>query len=322
MKTFKAHDYLTASERKALMQKSNWKATYQILYIWIWISLSFLLVWWMPNVLTVIIALFILGGQQLGCSILMHDASHYSMFKNKKVNDFVGKWLGAYLLWNNMLRYRPYHLEHHLHTGHPEDPDLGLTAGYPATQRSMLRKFVRDLTGLTGIKTQVIGNMATHLGLIEYSLGGGKVRKIDQSNRSVSEVLKMAFDNLQGPIIANGILFTILWLFGAPWLYLLWIAALLTTFNFSLRVRSMAEHSMVEDTLDPKKNTRTTYANWLEQLLFAPLNVNYHLEHHLLMAVPSYHLPRMHRLLLERGFYEEANLEKGYWRIIKMAIKN
>lgn len=321
MNSFKANNYLTKEERKQLLQKNDWKATYQILYIGCWISVAFALVWWMPNILTVIIALFILGGQQLACSILMHDASHFSMFKNKKVNDFVGKWFGAYLIWNNMLRYRPYHLEHHLHTGHPEDPDLGLTVGYPTTQRSMVRKFVRDLTGLTGIKTQVIGNFATHLGLIEYNLGGGKVRRIDQSGRTFSEVSKMAFENLHGPIIANGILFAILSILASPWLYLLWIGALLTTYNFSLRVRSMAEHSMVEDTLDNMKNTRTTYASWLEQMLFAPLNVNYHLEHHLLMSVPSYNLPAMHKILLERGFYEKGTLEKGYWRIIKMAMK-
>ena len=78
---------------------------------------------------------------------------------------------------------------------------------------------------------------------------------------------------------------------------------------------------MTDDVHDPLRNTRTTYANWLEKLLFAPNNVNYHLEHHLMMGVPSYNLPKMHHLLKDKGFYKNALLEKGYWNIIKQAMK-
>lgn len=320
MRPLRANDYLTKEERQRLIKKDNWKAGWQVVETWGWIAAMFLLVGLFPNVLTIIVALFVLGGKQLGCSIIMHDTSHYALFTNRKVNDFVGKWLGSYPIWSDMLRYRPYHLEHHVHTGTEKDPDLGLTVGYPTTKNSMKRKFFRDLTGMTGVKTQLFGNLATHLGLIEYSLGGGKPKKIDQKGRTFSEFMKTAYTNLHGPVISNLVLFAILWLVGAPWLYLLWVGALLTTFNFSIRVRSIAEHSMVENPLDPIRNTRTTYAaNWLEKLLFAPNNVNYHLEHHLLMSVPSYNLPEMHRLLLERGFYEKGLLEKGYWRIIKQA---
>ena len=83
----------------------------------------------------------------------------------------------------------------------------------------------------------------------------------------------------------------------------------------------MAEHSMVEDSTDPLRNTRTTYANWLERLLFAPYYVNYHLEHHMMMGVPSYNLPKMHKLIKERGFYEIGLLEKNYWRIVRKATQ-
>ncbi len=39
--------------------------------------------------------------------------------------------------------------------------------------------------------------------------------------------------------------------------------------------------------------------------------MNYHLEHHLLMTVPHYQLPRMHRLLAERGVLARACVERG-----------
>jgi fatty acid desaturase len=48
--------------------------------------------------------------------------------------------------------------------------------------------------------------------------------------------------------------------------------------------------------------------------------VNYHLEHHLLMTVPHYHLPRMHALLRGRGVLEAALIaEGGYREVLRRA---
>ena len=93
---------------------------------------------------------------------------------------------------------------------------------------------------------------------------------------------------------------------GHPWLYLLWAGAWLTTNTLVTRIRSIAEHAMIPEPTDPLRNTRTTLASWWERLLLAPNRVNYHLEHHLLMTVPLYKLPRLHRLLDERGLLDGA----------------
>jgi len=82
----------------------------------------------------------------------------------------------------------------------------------------------------------------------------------------------------------------------------------------------MAEHSMVQDRTNPHQNTRTTYANFLERILFAPHHVNYHAEHHLCMGAPSYNLPAMHKILLEKGYYKYGTMEPNYSSIIKRAI--
>lgn len=320
MEKLLASDYLTREERKMLMQKNDFKGAVEVMGNWLWIVAVFVLVYFYPNVWTILIALFVLGGKQLACAILMHDASHHALFSSPKMNDFVGKWLGSYPIFQDMLKYRPYHYRHHAVTGTEEDPDLWLTRGYPTSRASMFRKFARDLSGITGIKTH-IGLLMIHLEYLQYDKGGN-LHRVSQKNRTWGDFFRTAVQNLGGMMVSNFILFGICWLVGAPYLYLLWIVAMLTTFQFSLRVRSMAEHSMVENSKDPIRNTRTTYANWLERLLFAPYHVNYHLEHHMLMAVPSYNLPKMHELLKERGFYDKGLLEKGYWRILKMAIKN
>lgn len=313
------HEYLTKEEIKQLHEKSNWKGFLEVASVWTWIAFAFTLVGFFPNVFTVIIALFIIGGKQLGCAIIMHDASHYSLFKTRKLNDIIGNIFGAYPIFNNVEQYRPYHFQHHIATGTTDDPDINLVKGYPAKLAGILRKMTRDLLGLTGIKAD-LGLLAMHTGFIKYNLGN-LVEKIPQENRPWKVILRNGYYNLRGPILVNLSLFLILLALGKPLLYLLWIGANLTTFNFSLRIRSIAEHSVVEDTNDPYKNTRTTYANFVERILFAPLHVNYHLEHHFLQNMPSYNSPKMHDMLLARGFYQHGLLKPNYWEILKMAVK-
>ncbi|MFN8237012.1 MAG: fatty acid desaturase family protein [Chitinophagales bacterium] len=313
------HQYLTKEEIKKLHAKSDWKGAWEVLIVWMWIAFAFALAGFYTNVLTIIIALFILGGKQLGCAIIMHDASHYSLFKTKKLNDLIGNFLGAYPIFNNVEQYRPYHFQHHIATGTTDDPDINLVKGYPAKLASMLRKLLRDLSGLTGIKAD-FGLLAMHTGFIKYNLGNF-IEKIPEENRPWKVIFRNAYYNLRGPVLVNALLLLLLFATGKPWLYLLWLGANLTTFNFSLRIRSIAEHSVVEDTHDPYKNTRTTYANFIERILFAPLHVNYHLEHHFLQNMPSYNSPELHKMLMERGFYQYGLLKQSYWEILKMAIR-
>ena len=108
-------------------------------------------------------------------------------------------------------------------------------------------------------------------------------------------------------------------LLGHAELYLLWVGAWFTTNTLVTRIRSIAEHALTPDAPEPRGRTRTTLARWWERLLIAPNRVNYHLEHHLVMTVPHYRLPALHRLLVERGVLEDACIERGYWRVLARA---
>ena len=308
-----ASPYITVEERKMLMKHNNVRATLELAFHLFLIFASFFLIHLYPSVFTILPALFLLGGQQLALAILMHDSSHHSVFSNKAVNDFVGNWFGAYPLFNHMPSYRPYHQTHHLTAGTIEDPDLALTRGYPTTKMSMVRKFTRDLLGITGFKSTsslILMSMGfltyTQAGTVEWAKKGGR---------------KVNWRGVIGPVVVNVLLFVILAVLFDPRMYLIWLLAHFTTFQFCARVRAIAEHSMVDDPTDPNRNTRTTKAKFIERLLFAPYNVNYHLEHHMIMTVPSYNLPKMHKLLVERGFYEKGLMAKGYFEVIKMTVQ-
>ena len=122
-----------------------------------------------------------------------------------------------------------------------------------------------------------------------------------------------------GFAVTNGVLLLVVTALGFPWLYLLWAGAWLTTNTLFTRIRAIAEPAMVPDPTDPLRNTRTTLTSWWERIFMAPNYVNYHLEHHLLMTVPHYRLPEMHRLLRERGLLDEALVTRGYRAVLERA---
>ena len=256
--------------------------------------------------LTIAVALFVIGGRQLGCAIVMHEAAHRSFFSSRTWNDRLGNWLGAYPVFADVLPYRNYHLVHHAHTGTAADPDVGLTACFPITRRSFARKLFRDLSGQTGFQ-QVVATVKRDLGL-------GSQRTQRSQGLRAGEKPDVGWHKLVPFAVSNLAILAVPSAFGHPELYLLWLVALLTTYRLALRIRSIAEHAMTGPPEDPLRNTRTTLVAWWERLLFAPAFVNYHLEHHLLMTVPHYRLPKLHAILRERGLLEGALITEGGYR--------
>jgi fatty acid desaturase len=294
---------ISRDELDALLAMSDWRSWLSLAVNWALVGAAMALVAVWPNPLTVLAALFVIGARQLGFAVLMHEAAHRSLFKSRAVNDWVGNWLCAYPVWGDLVPYRPYHLQHHSKTWTKDDPDLGLANPFPITRRSLARKIWRDLSGQTGWK-RAKATVRRDLGRSQ-----GRVRRLDF----------MGTRNLRGVIITNLLLLGILVGAGHPALYLLWVVAWLTTYSLVMRIRSIAEHAMIDDPADPLRNTRTTVARWWERLLVAPNCVNFHLEHHLAMTVPHYRLRRMHRMLRDRGILADACVTRGYLAVLQHA---
>jgi fatty acid desaturase len=293
---------LTREERRELMQVQDWRGWVSILGNWAIVAIAFYLVAQYPSVLTVLLALALIGARQLGFAVIMHEAAHRALFKDPRMNDIIGNWLGAYPVWSDVIPYRSYHLVHHAKNWTEEDPDRGLALPFPVSRSSMWRKVCRDLSGQTGWK-RAKATLKRDLGRSR-----GKVKRNEAGLRA-----------LRGVVITNAILFGILAATGHPLLYLLWVVAWLTTFSLVMRIRSIAEHAMITDPTDPLRNTRTTLASIPERLFLAPNRVNYHLEHHLFMGMPLYNLPKLHRILSERGVLADACVDRGYAGLLRQA---
>jgi fatty acid desaturase len=308
-------EVLSREEIGSLLEIRDWRGWLTIATNWSIIAAAFWLVAWAPNtpatIAAAILALFVIGARQLGMAVVMHEASHRALFKNRALNDWAGNWLAAYPVWADVKPYRGYHLVHHAKTGTSDDPDLGLVTPFPITRASFRRKIWRDLSGQTGWK-QFVAVLRRDLGTSTK----GNQRNMGMSRGEQPDV---GWHKIAPVAITNAALLAVLALFGHPELYLLWVIAWLTTYRLVTRLRSIAEHALPSDVADPLRNTRTTSASLWERFLLAPNRVNFHLEHHLLMTVPLYNLPRMHRLLKERGALDGALLSKGYLPIFEEA---
>lgn len=276
------------------------------------IAASMAMVAYAPNALTVVLALFIIGTRQLGLAVVMHESAHQTLFRDRWLNDLAGNWLAAYPIYLSGDMYRTHHIEHHAKTWTEEDPDLELATPFPVSKASMMRKVARDLLGVTGFK-QLVG---TTFLVVKVCRG----QQVDAGTLPLRLERAPAVRMVAGTLITNLVLFGILWALDHPMLYLLWLGAWLTTNKLVARIRSIAEHAVVPDPTDPIGQTRTVRAGWLERLFIAPNRVQYHLEHHLLMTVPHYNLPRFHEMLRERGVLEDACIADNYAQVLKQAV--
>ena len=310
-----ANDLFSRNEIRALVAPSDAAGLAAVLTSWGIIALTFAALARFPHPATFAIAVAILGGRQLALGVLMHDAAHGSLFRTRWLNEVFADWACARPVWGDVARYRRHHLAHHTHTGTELDPDLCLAAPFPVTRASLGRKLLRDALGVTGVK-RILGLLAMDLEIIAYTVTP-EIRRL--SRRPLGEHLAAGARNVAGVLVTNAAILGTLALTGHAWVYAAWAVAFVTSFSVVVRVRSIAEHACTEASADALRNTRTTIAGPLERLLLSPHRVGYHLEHHLLMTVPYFRLPEMHRLLVERGALPGGAVARGYLEVLRQA---
>jgi fatty acid desaturase len=312
----------TRDELRALNERSNWLGFWAVASTWAVIAgAGAALVWAAAQPLPIAVPVFVVGlvviaGRQLALAILHHEAAHRSLFESRRLNEWIGDWLCARPVWSDLKKYRTHHLIHHRNTNQPDDSDRSLIEPFPTTRASLARKLLRDVSGLTGLK-YLFGRVLMDAGVLKWTIASDVMWLPRQGRRWWSYPL-VFFENSSGMLATNGVLLAACWASGHAWLYAVWVLAYVTPFPLLVRVRSLAEHACTEETLDMFKNTRTTHAGLLARATVAPIRVNYHIEHHVLPGVPYFRLPRMHRMLRERGI---VSAPTGYLEVLRIVSK-
>jgi fatty acid desaturase len=246
--------------------------------------------WW-----AYLIAFFLMGRAFALLNILGHEAAHRLLFSAKRVNDLVGRWLLAYPAFTPFDAYRRVHMAHHKDELGPEEPDVGLYAGYPITRASMRRKLTRDAIGISGWK-----NLTPLLKAL---------------TKASSRPMALRIVGVQAAIWAA------LWAAsGRWWLYpLLWVAPWMTVWRVLNRLRAIAEHAGMERSADRRRTTHVVRQRPLARFWMVPYNTGWHLAHHVDMGIPFRNLPALHEELVAAGWVTPELEYPGYlalWRAL------
>ncbi|HEY0520981.1 MAG TPA: fatty acid desaturase [Ilumatobacteraceae bacterium] len=285
----------TPALREELRRIASWRNAGSVVALYaqtaflVWLTVRY--VWTLP------ITFVLMGRAFAQFASLMHEAAHRLLFADKRINDWVGRWLLGYPAFTSTDAYRRVHMAHHRDEFGPEEPDIALYAGYPIGPTSFRRKIVRDATGQTGFKLmrQLLGN----------------VRSADsRSRRTVWKILAIQAVLLGAAIVS-----------GHWWLYpVLWLGPYLTVWRVINRLRSIAEHGGMERSKDRRQTTHSVRQHALARFILVPYNIGWHLAHHVDSGVPFRNLPRFHRALHEAGYVDDTIEYASYpaiWRALK-----
>jgi len=286
-----------------LTRRSAWRATAAILedLAVIAVAVAVGLAFW-PNPAVILLSVVLIGTRQHALFVIAHDAAHYLLYENRKLNDFAGRAC-ATLQGLSMCTYRVIHRLHHNNLYGELDPDTALHGGYPRGRSYLIKKLLKDLSGVTAWKTYAyfLGgapglNTKTNVAIRPLDDTSAKLRGDALADRNfviAFHIAALAF------LAASG--------YAVEYL-VLWVLPLVTVVQAILRLRAIAEHGATTDFSSPLTAARTNVAPaWLEWLIF-PHHVNYHIEHHLYASVPHYNLPELHREMMERGLLDGAEL--------------
>jgi fatty acid desaturase len=80
---------------------------------------------WAWNVPVTLVAIALIGACQHRLTTLGHEASHYMLFRSRKLNELTSDFLCMFPMWSTTHHYRLQHLAHHQFPNDPErDPDV------------------------------------------------------------------------------------------------------------------------------------------------------------------------------------------------------
>jgi len=255
-----------------------------------------------------------IGARIHGMMMLMHDGSHYRLFRNRQANDIVGELLLSWPFFISLQRYRAFHFLHHHHLGEERDGNrivyLTHTMNGEITADWIFPKTGwRFLLFLTKrfVAGPFLAAYITWLNLSEayFVLTGHPTKAwlISRYRKPPSKlyvILQLSFT-----VAVAAVLTYWHWWWG---FFLFWIVP--WSWHVVLeQIRISSEHFAIENAHPFYRQTRSIRTSWLEKLLYLPNNGTYHLEHHMYPSVPFYRLPKLHALLMEQpGFRSGAQL--------------
>ena len=287
-----------------------------------------------------ILTLPLIGILQYYIVISGHEAVHKTLCQPKWLNEFLGVF-GQALVGVSFNAYRLQHIDHHSCRNHVTDPDSHIY--YTVLQSAPgWRRFFRLTFGtIIEIFVKIIQKGSGGYGT-ERQIKPDIRQKMKRDSRFVilAQLSLMAISTfVLSPywsqlfsILELDLPMALLWLLAAPVSYgVLWIVPLFGVTVFLNRCRICIEHGLALSIAaqiqktgaefgGPRIPTVDIQPGRLQQIIFAPFNFNYHCTHHLFMAVPHYHLPKLNALLREHRYNGHHQIDGSYLTALRTLI--
>lgn len=263
-----------------------------------WIVASRWSLAWMAPVYLASVA--VIGGwTQNRLGVLVHESSHYLLFKNRLLNELAANLLVAFPLGAAIKNYRAGHWGHHRHVNDPEhDPDLiRLKKHHPREFPIGALRFIWEYLVL-----QVLPHKA-----MSYLKGRALYAMIPAKDaepaKNLNVIPRLWFIALR--IGYYVVLFAALIWFGWwPYFVLLWLVPMGTFYPAVLFLREIAHHGNYPDNGD-YTNSRVYTGKWLEREIFFPFGEWNHVLHHMFPTVPWHRMHEAHEAMMRYPPYRE-----------------
>ncbi len=307
-----SHQHISQKELKRFFKLSPLTSTLNLItdYLIIILAIGLSEIFWHPALY--ILSILVIGARQHGLLIIGHDGLHFLLFKNKTINNWV---TDLYCLWpilNTTKIFRISHTYHHNHLHTDKDPELyskNLTNEYDLPKKGW--KFIGilllDLCGFTAIREY----------FFRWALQKRKEKKIEMKfNFQRFELVQYNLLRLTYYLCIGGVFY---YFDALHILVLYWIVPFFTWLQVILRLRKIADHTIIEE--DSLLKTGIVTPTLFDKLFILPHNFSYHLEHHLYPSVPFYRLPALHKELMKSETYaDQAHVSNSFWSIFKQCI--
>ncbi|MFM0289600.1 fatty acid desaturase family protein [Paraburkholderia megapolitana] len=287
-----------------LFQLKPWRALGALAADWGLIVVSLLAAAHWPHPWVYVAAAVVVARSQLALAVMMHESAHGVLLSRQWLNDFVGQAFAAGPLFLSLQTYRAGHLKHHLAPMAHDDP-VAVVFGiddYPVSRGRLAARLIADLCGVSYFVS------ATRMLRGVYR---DVLPKVAKSRRD-------QFVEVASMLVSNGLLAGVLAWCGHPLLYVgLWLLPAVTLLPLMGRIRAILEHAGLPASDDQSQNARTiTHGSW-QTFLFGPHAIHYHIEHHLYVRMPFYHLGTVHRQLAAQQLLPAKNLYSGYGAVLR-----
>ncbi len=213
----------------------------------------------------------ILGTRMHGLALLGHEAIHYNLSRNKKLNDCVGNFFAALPMGLTVTWFRKFHLTHHHHLSTEDDPEVDWRRNnksrweLPLSTGKRIRLFTLDLSGFGYLENYKV---------VEYSWSS------------------MSKWDLILPILFWSGIFSIFYSLNLLWIPLIWVISIPTSYWAMFRQRALVEHIGCSN----DNSTHRTYAHPIARFFYLPHNCWHHWEHHKWQGIPCWNLPAARKL--------------------------